>query len=413
MTKFRNSSDRFDDGDKGAASGLKDALLALLRSPKYQPLDKVELSKMLGVSADDRSELREILRALERDGTVARIRKDRYVLPGDANLCTGVLHMRQGGGAWLECEGGKELFIAAENTGVAMNGDRVVARLMHEGVQQKLARGQREGQVAARVIRILDRKHTTVVGTLQRPKQFLFVIPDDSRLVRNVYIHGGDARLPREPQIGDKVVVQLDEWTSPHENPEGEIIEILGRASEPGVDMLSIIRKHHLPTEFPQDVLRESERIGTTVEEADIEGREDLRGETIITIDPDDARDFDDAINVEKLPDGGWRLGVHIADVSHYVRPGSALDKEALERGNSVYLADRVIPMLPERLSNGVCSLKPLVNRLTRSAFIEFTASGKIKHARFARTVIRSAARLTYKQAFSILTGKESAPVPV
>lgn len=396
---------------------LRSRILSILAAPKYQPLDKVELSKKLGLSPDDRAELRTVLRELERDGTVARIRKDRYVLPGDANLCTGVLHMRQGGGAWLECEGGKELFIAAENTGVAMNGDRVVARMMHEGVQQKLARGQREGQVAARVIRILEKKHTTVVGTLQRSKQFLFIIPDDSRLVRNVYVRAGSgaesARLPRPPQIGDKVVARLDEWTSPHVNPEGEIIEVLGPASEPGVDMLSIIRKHHLPTEFPPAVLRETEKIRDTVDERDTEGREDLRGETIITIDPDDARDFDDAINVERLADGGWRLGVHIADVSHYVRPGSALDKEALERGNSVYLADRVIPMLPERLSNGVCSLKPLVNRLTRSAFIEFSASGKIRRARFARTVIRSAARLTYKQAFAILTGKESAPVPM
>ncbi len=217
---------------------------------------------------------------------------------------------------------------------------------------------------------------------------------------------------PRTPVVGDKVVVRLEEWLSPETNPEGRIIEVLGRAGDPGVDMLSIIRRNNLPTDFPEAVLAEAARVPERVDERDAVGREDLRGDLIITIDPDDARDFDNAIRVERLPGGGWRLGVHIADVSHYVRTGSALDREALSRGNSVYLADRVIPMLPERLSNGVCSLKPLVDRLTFSAFIEFSASGKIKGVRFSRSIIRSKARLTYKQAFAILSGKPVDPVP-
>jgi len=199
-------------------------------------------------------------------------------------------------------------------------------------------------------------------------------------------------------------VVRLDDWQSRHVNPEGEIIEVLGPAAAPGVDMLSIIRKYHLPTEFPSDVLEQTEGIPESVDAQQIARREDLRNQFIVTIDPDDARDFDDAINVEKLANGGWQLGVHIADVAAYVQPGSALDREARRRGNSVYLPDRVIPMLPERLSNGVCSLKPEADRLTHSVFIQFDKRGVAKSARFARSVIRSAHRLTYKEAYGILT---------
>jgi ribonuclease R len=191
-------------------------------------------------------------------------------------------------------------------------------------------------------------------------------------------------------------------------NPEGEIIEVLGPATAPGVDVLSVIRKYHLPTEFPREVLEQAERIPENVDAQQIAGREDLRNQFIVTIDPDDARDFDDAIHVENLPNGGWQLGVHIADVAAYVEPGSALDREARRRGNSVYLPDRVIPMLPERLSNGVCSLKPEVDRLTHSVFIQFNKRGMARSARFARSVIRSARRLTYKQAYAVLKSPPS-----
>ena len=183
-------------------------------------------------------------------------------------------------------------------------------------------------------------------------------MPDDPRLIHNVYVQVPPReKLPKIPSGGDKVVVRLEEWQSRHVNPEGEIVEVLGRADAPGIDMLSIIRKYDLPTEFPRAVLDEANRIPKSVEQRMIDGREDLREGFIVTIDPDDARDFDDAINVEKIDnDGGWRLGVHIADVSAYVTPENALDREARRRGNSVYLPDRVIPMLPERLSNGVKS---------------------------------------------------------
>jgi len=225
--------------------------------------------------------------------------------------------------------------------------------------------------------------------------------------VHNVYVQlPPSPPLPTIPARGDKVVVKLDAWESRHVNPEGHIIEVLGPGSAPGVDMLSIVRKYHLPTEFPQPVSDEAALIPEIVSAEMSEGREDLRDQFIVTIDPDDARDFDDAINVERLPGGGWQLGVHIADVASYVKPGGALDREALKRGNSVYLPDRVIPMLPERLSNGVCSLKPNVDRLAHSVFIEFAKDGRPKRHRFAKTVIRSARRLTYREAYAIIQGR-------
>src|SRR5213079_30728 len=233
-----------------------------------------------------------------------------------------------------------------------------------------------------------------------------YVVPDDPRFVHDIYVRPErDQQQGTSANVGDKVVVRFDVWESRHVNPEGEIIEVLGPASAPGVDVLSIIRKYHLPAEFPKDVLDQAERISEKIGSRQLESREDLRKEFIVTIDPDDARDFDDAIQVEKTGTG-WRLGVHIADVATYVEPASALDREARRRGNSVYLPDRVIPMLPERLSNGVCSLNPGVDRLTHSVFIEFDKSGRAKNARFAKSVIRSAKRLTYKEAYAILQAK-------
>src|SRR5882724_11458718 len=383
---------------------IQEQILALLGSANYRPLNKSELAKALGRKSGVRMGLSQVLRDLERAGEIARIRKNRYVLPPAADLIAGKLHIHQAGYGFLISEkpGESDIFIAAENTGTAMHGDRVVARISRDEPHRRI-KGRREG----RVIRILERAHDTIVGTLQRSRNFYHVVPDDPRIVHDVYV-GQVSNSPLAtskvaPQVGDKVVVRLEVWESRHVNPEGEIIEVLGPASAPGIDMLSIIRKYHLPTEFPRDVLDQAKGIPETVDARQFEGREDLRGEFIVTIDPDDARDFDDAIQVEKTG-SGWRLGVHIADVAAYVEPGSPLDREARRRGNSVYLPDRVIPMLPERLSNGVCSLKPGVDRLTHSVFIHFDKRGSAKSARFTRSVIRSAHRLTYKQAYAILS---------
>src|SRR5881398_2750018 len=393
---------------------IREQILGLLRRKDYRPLNKIDIARKLGLTGTERVALRKSLRELERAGEIARIRKNRYVLPAEADLVTGKLSIHQAGYGFLtsEMSGQPDIFIAAENTGTAMHGDRVVARMSPDEPSGRI-KGRREG----RVIRILERAHDTIVGTLQRSRNFYYVVPDDPRIVHDVYV-GQVSNSPQDesavadlplaayklaPQVGDKVVVRLEAWESRHVNPEGEIIEALGPASAPGIDMLSIIRKYHLPTEFPRDVLDQAKGIPETVDARQFERREDLRGEFIVTIDPDDARDFDDAIHVEKIG-SGWRLGVHIADVAAYVEPDSPLDREARQRGNSVYLPDRVIPMLPERLSNGVCSLNPGVDRLAHSAFIHFDKHGNVKSARFARSVIRSAHRLTYKQAYAILT---------
>ncbi|MEP6699568.1 MAG: ribonuclease R, partial [Verrucomicrobiota bacterium] len=379
---------------------LKQRILATLRAPGYRPLDRAELAKVLGRVSGVRMGLNQALRELERAGELAVIRKNRYVLPSEADLVTGTLHVHQAGYAFLPREkpGEQDLFISAENTGTAMHGDRVVARVTRDERYARAKSGT--GRAEGRIIRILERAHDSIVGTLQQSKNFSYVVPDDPRIVHNVYVNPGKER------VGDKVVVRLEPWESRHVNPEGQIIEVLGPSSAPGVDMLSIIRKYHLPTEFPGPVLEEAEQIPETVDPPMFEGREDLRDQFIVTIDPDDARDFDDAINVERMTDGGWQLGVHIADVAAYVKPGSALEREALKRGNSVYLPDRVIPMLPERLSNGVCSLKPDVDRLTHSAFLQFGKDGRAKNCRFARTVIRSARRLTYREAYAFLQAR-------
>src|SRR5438874_859760 len=384
---------------------IREQILGLLASPEYRPLDKIELAKALGRKSGVRMGLSQALRELERSGEIARIRKNRYILPAEADLVTGTLSIHQAGYGFLITEkpGEPDIFVAAENTGTAMHSDRVVVRITRDPAYAR-AKGRREG----RVIRILERAHDTIVGTLQHSRNFYYVVPDDPRIVHDVYVQVPPRTLLlKVPTRGDKVVVRLEAWESRHVNPEGDIIELLGPASAPGVDMLSIIRKYHLPTDFPRDVLDEVNRISETVDARKLDGREDLRKKFIITIDPDDARDFDDAIQIEKTDNGGWQLGVHIADVAAYVEPGSALDREARRRGNSVYLPDRVMPMLPERLSNGVCSLNPGVDRLTRSVFIHFDKNGVAKSARFARSVIRSAHRLTYKQAYAILKSQQ------
>jgi ribonuclease R len=380
---------------------IREQVLALMARKDYRPLDKIDIARKLGLTASERVALRKTLRELERAGQIARIRKNRYVLPAEADLIAGKLSIHQAGYGFLtpETSGQPDIFIAAENIGTAMHGDRVVARISRDEPYGRI-KGRREG----RVIRILERAHDTIVGTLQRSRNFYYVVPDDPRFVHDIYVRPErDQRLGTSANVGDKVVVRLDAWESRHVNPEGEIIEVLGSASTPGIDMLSIVRKYHLPAEFPKDVLDQAEQISERIDARQLEGREDLRKDFIVTIDPDDARDFDDAIQVEKT-NSGWCLGVHIADVAVYVEPGSALDREARRRGNSVYLPDRVIPMLPERLSNGVCSLNPGVDRLTHSVFIHFDKHGGVKSARFARSVIRSAHRLTYKEAYGMLT---------
>lgn len=388
-------------GERGK-DDLRARILALLEE---RALNRVEISKSLGLATQQRGKLRELLREMEVGGEVARIRKDRYVIPEDADLVTGPIQFHASGSAHVlgEKAGQPDLFISAENTFTAMHGDRVVARLVTEPPSEgewRLGRPAKTPRREGRVIRILERANETIVGTLQRSRNFYFVVADDPRFVHNLYVPAPVP--PISAGIGDKVVAKLDAWPSRHVNPEGHIVEVLGPAGSPGVDMLSIIRKYRLPPDFPDDVVREAESLVREIDPEEVRRRVDLRDRFILTIDPDDARDFDDAIEVEPAAEG-WNVGIHIADVSHYVATKSKLDREAVSRGNSVYLADRVIPMLPEALSNGLCSLRPNEDHLTFSVFASINRKGKVHSVRFAKTVIRSAARLTYKEAFARL----------
>lgn len=387
---------------------LKKNILRLLADPDYQPLEKVGISRALDHPSADRRKVREALSELEREGAIARIRRNYYILPATADLVTGTILGFAGGNAKLiDTEGGAgDFFISAVNLGTAMHGDRVLARQIHEGREEPFRRGGAGAGAAhsreARVVRILEAANKTLVGTVAATKGFQYVIPDDPRLAHDVVLRPPEKPLPAPPREGDKVVVRLDPWESRHVNPEGEVIEVLGPNRDSCVDLLSLMRRFNLPESFPPAVQAEAEAIPEVVPASECSNREDLRDQPVLTIDPDDAKDYDDAIHVERKG-SGWRLSVHIADVAHYVKRGTALDKDARHRGNSTYLCGRVVPMLPERLSNGVCSLKAGVDRLAFSAFLEFTAQGVLRTSRFARTVIRSVARLTYKQAFAIL----------
>ena len=367
---------------------MRQKIQSLLAAPNYHPLRRAEIAGKLRLKSNERVEFRRTLDEMVSKGEVARIRQDRFVLPQEADLISGTIQINEKGFAFVLCEDG-DIYISQEDVGVAMQGDKVLVRLNRERNREK-----RSG----RVIRILERATDTIVGTVQKSKMFHYVVPDDPRFVHDVY-----TKPAHNAQVGDKVVVKLAEWTSRHVNPEGEIVEVLGKASAPGVDILSILRKYRLPTTFSEQTLTEAARILEEVPP----GRLDLRNKFIVTIDPDDAKDFDDAVNVDELPDG-WRLGVHIADVSHFVKPGSALDREARARGNSVYLVDRVVPMLPEKLSNGVCSLRPREDRLTMSCFIEYTSKLAVRKVGFASSVIHSRHRFTYQEAFARLQSKDN-----
>jgi len=383
------------------AGPLNERLVAdLLPLLEGEPLQAAGIARALRMNRDDLPLLDQTLSTLEREGRIVRVRRDHYILPESADLFTGKLQIHAGGSGHVlaDQEGGKDLFVSADNLGTALNGDRVVARLIHQ--PRFHGRPRRDGRQEGRIIRVVERAGTPVVGTLRKTNNFYHVVADDPRFPRTLYVPS-----PEGAKLGEKVVARLDRWENSQENPEGRIVEVLGDANAPGVDMLSVIHKHGLPREFPAAVSIEAEKFGGAITPRDLEGREDLRDHSIITIDPDTARDFDDAIEVQPT-DYGWDVAVHIADVSHYVKPGTDLDKEARKRGNSVYLADRVIPMLPENLSNGLCSLRPDEDRLAFSVFAEINRDGSVRKVRFGRSVIRSSARLTYRQALAMLESK-------
>ncbi len=387
---------------------MRDQIIRLLQQKDYVPLSAENLQRHLRVTPEQEPEFQRTLRKLERDGEIACIKGARYALASDADLIPGRIRMNRSGRGFLQPDDPsiKEISIAESATGTALHEDRVLVR---RDVRRK---NFREGdQENGTVVRILERKRTQIVGTLAQSKQFLYVIPDDPRIPHDVYVTP-PRDVGRKANLGDKVVVELREWESRHSNPEGEIIEVLGAPDEEGVDMLSVLRQYNLPLHFPKAVLHEAHAIGNVVHAKDLADRLDCRANNVITIDPDDAKDFDDAICLEKVSAEQWRLWVHIADVSHYVKPGTALDEESRKRGNSTYLVDRVIPMLPEALSNELCSLKPNVDRLTKCVEFLVSNDGRVLNTKFHAAVIHSQRRFSYQQVLAILQ-REPADDPI
>ena len=384
---------------------LVNRLLRLLGRKHYVPVGADDITKKLELGQAQAGEVRRELRDLVRSGRVVRLPDKRFALPADEDLIAGrILMNRRGGGRVVTTDASQPAIDISPNAaGTAMHNDRVLV-LVDSTVSPARRRGQRQpAGSGGKVVEVLERARTQVVGTLEKSRELWYVVPSDPRITHDIYLPKlGQAAKPKVRR-GDRVVVEITEWPSRHNAPEGKLVEVIGNPGAPGVDVESVIRQYELPTRFPGTVKAEARRLGTKVTEADRRGRRDCRRHLVVTIDPVDARDFDDAISLERIEGRRWRLWVHIADVSHYVRPGSALDKESRRRGNSTYLIDRVIPMLPEELSNELCSLKPGVDRLARSVEFVLTNSGRIEQAKFHSTVICSKQRFSYEEAMAVL----------
>lgn len=381
--------------------GLAERILKFILAKGYRPKQVHELAEALGIKDTESGKFREVCDGLIRAGRVVRGTRNTLACPSPAGKITGTFRGHRRGFGFVIPEtpdAHVDLYIPNEATGGAITGDTVVARVKK--------RGKRGGTMRyeGRIVEILERGQSVFVGELQHRFRRWFVIPDGKTL--HVPIQVGDPTA-KGTKAGDQVVVEITEYPTGSSPARGVIVKILGRRGEPGVDTLSIMTQYQFPESFGAPVLRAARRAVQAYDSArELSTREDLRKLTVVTIDPDDARDFDDAISVTKHDDGTTELGVHIADVAHFVREGSPLDREARERGNSVYLPGTVIPMLPEVLSNGVCSLQEHRPRLVKSVFVTYDKRGCVKRARFANAVIRSTKRLTYRQASAVLDGK-------
>jgi len=385
---------------------LREQILALVRSSSYKPADEAGLLKQLGLERKRKASLAHEVRLLLSSGELNRFQGDRLRWAGSEGEVIGKLMVRGSGMAFVRPEASSpdadrgDIRLDDDFTGTALSGDTVAVRVL----ASRHGRERREGsQRFGRLLRVVERAHETIVGTLIKDGKHPAVRPDDPRLPV-IRLNAKDpGELEKQPSFGDKVVLQPDAWTDPHTAPTGILTRRLGRQFEPRAELLGVFEKFSLETHFPEAVEREAASMPSKVRPSDLVGREDFREIPTITIDPDDAKDFDDALSLEPLPNGDLRVGIHIADVSHYVRTGSALDREAQKRGNSTYLVGTVIPMLPVKLSNGLCSLVEAEDRLTIAAILTFDKTAKIKRTEFARCVIRSRKRLSYRQALALL----------
>lgn len=387
----------------------KQMLLTLMKDPTYVPMKLKELAMLLGVPKEQRKDLEEVLNELVASGKVGISKKGKYAR-SEVFAQTGIFSAHHRGFGFVTIEGRDgDLFVPPDDTGDAMDGDTVQVIIDENG---------RGGRAEARVLKVLKHANETLIGTFEKNKSFGFVIPDNPRITMDIFIPQGKEN---GAVSGHKVVVKLDTYATRNKNPEGHVQEILGHINDPGVDILSIVRAYGLPEEFPEDVMEEvshaPEELSAdyVAEEIGKNGRVDLRDVPMVTIDGEDAKDLDDAVSVSKETINGetiYHLGIHIADVSHYVKEGTPLDAEAYKRGTSVYLVDRVIPMLPHRLSNGICSLNAGCDRLAMSCLMDIDEKGIIVGHKICESVVRIDRRMTYTAVNAILEAKNGTEEP-
>ena len=373
---------------------IRTSLLGLINDKHYNPLKKEELALIFNIHPAEMPMFCKFLDELEEDGYIVRTKKGRIMTPNTMGLFVGKFVSHRKGYGFVESdeEYTQDLFIPKDDINGALHNDRVMAEIVTPATEDRRAEGK--------VIKIIKREVTRVVGLFQENKSFGFVVPDDKKFNQDIFI---PKRFFSGAKNDDKVVCEITVWPQENRKPEGKIIEVLGKKGERGVEIDSIIRSHGLPEEFPKKVIDEANYVAEQDLSDEIARRLDLRDLNIFTIDGEDAKDLDDAISIEELPNGNYKLGVHIADVTHYVKEKNKLDKEALKRATSVYLVDKVIPMLPKQLSNGVCSLNPFEDKLTLSCFMEIDSEGKVVNSDIAETVINSKARMTYTEVSDIL----------
>lgn len=373
----------------------KEKVLGFMNEKEYVPLMFEELVAVLCVPDDSIDELKSILEELINEGKVIKTKKKRYMISKDAGFVGGTFRGNEKGFGFVMNEGQEDIFIPSDLTHSAMDSDKVLAKITKPSQNGKRAEGE--------IVKILERHTDEFAGRYEKSRNFGFVILDNRRLSKDVFISKKDTLNAKD---GDKVVVKITDWGHGKRNPEGVITKVLGSMNDAGVDVMSVMVSYGIKEEFDTKVLEETDKIQCEISKEEIESREDFRHLPIITIDGKDAKDLDDAVCVQR-EEKGYTLSVHIADVSHYVKEGRPLDKSALNRGTSVYFADRVVPMLPKKLSNGICSLNPNEDRLTLSCVMKIDKSGNVTDHYITEGVIRSVERMTYEDVTEILVNKD------
>jgi len=395
--------------------GLQDRILEHLAKPNYRPLSRPDLAKAMRVHSKERNQLRQALLNLEKKGSVVSLRKNRWALPETKDTVSGTVRvMEKGFGLFAADAGGEEFYIAKGDLKCALHEDRVtIERLPMSDRKPMRGRSFTHRSPEGRVVEVLERKNTEVVGLLKKTPYYAYVIPDDLRLSHDIRVTERAKGLEEVPE-NHKVVVELHEWTDPFKPLGGTLIEDIGDSADPNVEMQCILRAHGFRQKFSNEVLAEAEKMPSELRPEDYENRTDLRERLTFTIDPETARDFDDAISIEKVSNH-WKLSVHIADVAHFVPKGSLIDQEALHRGNSIYLVDRVVMMIPTELTTKICSLNPNVDRLAHTVEITLDETGEIVDSSTCRSIIHSDARLNYEQVQVLFDGGElpDTPAPV